>query len=382
MIVAYNPYLVFLSVVIAVQASYVGLRLATQLNMSDGTFRRGVLVGAALSLATGIWGMHFVGMLAIKLPFVVDYAVLPTLFSFLACVLVVGLALLAASLWLLNWWTLAGASLVMGLGIVTMHYIGMSALHAAAHLEHSILSIVLSILVSVLASGLALWLAFGQSSRRPPLIVSALTLGIAISGMHYLAMDGLVIHPMAMAEMAPESFVSPDMLAAIVAVVAFLVSGLFILMLIPDRRQSKRDISLAEASFAALVLPEQDVVLSPNAAASGRGTLPVHRDGILQVIDLDDVVSVQANAHYTHVSNGTNKLFCPLSITEAEERLKDRRFMRVHRSHIVNLDKVGALRKTVDSVMIEMDSQGRVSVPVSRSKVSELKNRLASPNWK
>jgi DNA-binding LytR/AlgR family response regulator len=94
-------------------------------------------------------------------------------------------------------------------------------------------------------------------------------------------------------------------------------------------------------------------------------------------LEIGDVFAIHANAHYTHIFNGKGKLFCPLSISEVEEQLKDGRFMRVHRSHIINLDKIGTVRKTVDSVVIEFASPARLSVPVSRSKVVELKSRIA-----
>jgi len=377
MIVEHNPYLVVLSVLVAIQASYVGLSLAKRLNSSDGVLRRGLLAGSALSLATGIWGMHFVGMLAIKLPFVIDFGVLPTLLSLLACVLVVALALLATCLWYLTWLTLAGASLVMGLGIVTMHYIGMMALHSAAHLDHEPLSIILSILISVLASALALWLAFGQS-RRPPLIVSASVLGLAISGMHYVAMAGTTLHPLPGNEMAMATAVSPDFLAVIVAFVAFVVSGVFILMLLPDRRPPEGAVLAGAVAVpsAPISAAQPEDAFALGMPVTTRDTLPVHRDGVLHTLEIGDVFAIHANAHYTHIFNGTGKLFCPLSISEVEEQLKDSRFMRVHRSHIINLDKIRTLRKTVDSVVIELASPSRLSVPVSRSKVSELKSRI------
>ena len=74
-----------------------GLSLAVQVGEAAGVRRRLLLAGAAFSLAVAIWSMHFVGMLAARLPFPVDYLVLPTLLSFLVCVIVVGAAVFAAS---------------------------------------------------------------------------------------------------------------------------------------------------------------------------------------------------------------------------------------------------------------------------------------------
>src|ERR1700680_2464190 len=95
--VAYGPWLVLLSIVMAIQGAYVGLSLAVQIGAAAGMRRRLLLVGAALSLAIAIWTMHFVGMLAARMPFPVDYLVFPTLLSFLVCVVVVGAAVYAVS---------------------------------------------------------------------------------------------------------------------------------------------------------------------------------------------------------------------------------------------------------------------------------------------
>ena len=73
MLMSHNLLLVALSLIVSIQASYVGLSLSIRVPEADGAFRRLLLAGAALSLATGIWGMHFVGMLALKVPFNVDF---------------------------------------------------------------------------------------------------------------------------------------------------------------------------------------------------------------------------------------------------------------------------------------------------------------------
>src|SRR5882757_9804788 len=95
--VSYEPWLVLLSIAVAVQGAYVGLSLALQTKDAVGMRRRFLLAGAAFSLAIAIWSMHFVGMLAARVPFPVDFLVFPTLLSFLVCVIVVGIAVFAIS---------------------------------------------------------------------------------------------------------------------------------------------------------------------------------------------------------------------------------------------------------------------------------------------
>lgn len=375
MLMSHNLLLVALSLIVSIQASYVGLSLSIRVAEADGAFRRLLLAGAALSLATGIWGMHFVGMLALNLPFNVDFMVLPTLLSFLACVLVVAIALVGASLWPLTRTTLVAASIIMGSGISLMHYLGMSALHAAAHLEHNSLFVAMSIALGITASGFALWLAFSEG-KRPPLFISAITLGIAISGMHYIAMAGLTLHPLTEAAAPIVHAFSTDILAVIVAVVAFIVSGLFILTLIPDRRAV-----VPGGLVASTPLPAQAAEVNTSRKATEHVVpalvLPIERDGVLQTIDIADIVAVHANSHYTYVSNGTTNLFCSLSITEVEESLDPHIFMRVHRSHIINLGHISVIRKSIDSGIAEMAGPLRQAVPVSRTKLAELKRRVA-----
>ena len=96
MTVPHEPWLVVLSMAIAVQGSFVGLSLARALDHAEGFRRRLVLAAASLTLATGVWSMHFVAMLAADFPSAIDYLVLPTLVSFLICVIVVGIGVYAA----------------------------------------------------------------------------------------------------------------------------------------------------------------------------------------------------------------------------------------------------------------------------------------------
>ena len=151
------------------------------------------LPGAAFSLAVAIWTMHFVGMLAARIPFPVDYLVFPTLLSFLVCVLVVGVAVFAISSGPFSVPRLILSACLMGVGIFTMHYIGMTALHASAHMEHAP-----PLCRGEPGSSPLLhpdW-RFGSRPvevRRPPLILSSVVFGIAVSGMHYTAMAGMTL---------------------------------------------------------------------------------------------------------------------------------------------------------------------------------------------
>ena len=238
--VTYEAWLVLLSIVMAIQGAYVALSLSLQIAGATGTRRRLLLAGATVSFAVAIWTMHFVGMLAVRLPFQVDYLVLPTLLSFLVCAIVVGGAVYATSSGPLTLLRLTLSSCLMGGGIFAMHYLGMSALDASTHMIHNPIYVAASMAIAIAASGLALWLATGRAWRAP-LILSAAAFGMAISGMHYTAMTGVTLYPFVTAASAAPAL-STDLLAIVVAVVAFCVSGIFFLLLLPDSARVEQQV--------------------------------------------------------------------------------------------------------------------------------------------
>jgi NO-binding membrane sensor protein with MHYT domain len=387
--VAYEPWLVLLSIVMAIQGAYVGLSLSVQIADATGMRRRMLLAGSAFSLAVAIWTMHFVGMLAVRLSFPVDYLVFPTLLSFLVCAIVVGVAVYATSSGPLTPLRLMLSACLMGGGIFSMHYLGMSALHASAHMTHAQLFVAASLGVAIAASGLALWLAAGRGGR-PPLVLSAIAFGIAVSGMHYTAMEGVKLFPhVAATSTAPA--LSTDLLAIVVAVVAFCVSGIFLLFLVPDRAAAAIpepagiDVP-AMASAVAEAVTNPDLGRGSAAPLGGAGGpprrfarhLPVERDGATQFVAVDSVVAVHANAHYTYLFNGNDRLFCPLAISDVEQRLDDSRFIRVHRSHIVNIERVIGYKRSGDNELVEMQAAEHYAVPVSRSRIGSLRSRVAA----
>jgi hypothetical protein len=293
----------------------------------------------------------------------------------------------------------------MGGGIFAMHYIGMSALDASTYMIHDPVYVAASMAIAIAASGLALWLATGRGGR-PPLILSAVAFGIAVSGMHYTAMTGVSLYSyVATSSGAPA--LSPDLLAIVVAVVAFCISGIFLLLLLPD---SGRSPAHAEAGARGESQPgavaEMAAVHSMVPAAAGvggespefgRGTysplggagapprrfarhLPIERDGGTHFLAVEQVVAVHANAHYTYIFDGNDKLFCPLAIGDVESRLDNSRFVRVHRSHIVNIDRVIGYKRSGDNELVEMAAPHHYLVPVSRSRIGSLKSRVATLN--
>jgi NO-binding membrane sensor protein with MHYT domain len=399
--VTYEAWLVLLSIVMAIQGAYVALSLSLQIAGATGTRRRLLLAGATVSFAVAIWTMHFVGMLAVRLPFQVDYLVLPTLLSFLVCAIVVGGAVYATSSGPLTLLRLTLSSCLMGGGIFAMHYLGMSALDASTHMIHNPIYVAASMAIAIAASGLALWLATGRAWRAP-LILSAAAFGMAISGMHYTAMTGVTLYPFVTAASAAPAL-STDLLAIVVAVVAFCVSGIFFLLLLPDSARVEQQMlavaaaepaaQAGDAAVAVVPAPGSETAASVELGRGGYGPLggagspqrfarhlPIERDGKTHFLAVEQVVAVHANAHYTYIFDGNDKLFCPLAIGDVESRLDDRHFVRVHRSHIVNITRVVGYRRSGDNELVEMAGATPSLVPVSRSRIGSLKSRVASLN--
>jgi diguanylate cyclase len=373
--IAHDPWLVALSILIAMLGGYVGLGLAVKVRETAGLRRRWLLAGGAWALALGIWTMHFTGILAAEFPVGVVYRVFPTLLSFLLCVLVVGVAVFLVSLEAAGLWKVAAGALTMGAGIVTMHFVGMSALTGTLHQHHDQGYMAASALIAVAVSGGVLWLIVTRR-RHPPVALSAAGFGLAVSGMHYTAMAGMAVTADAAAP-AEGLVMSAGSLAIIVAILAFTISGCFLLFLVPEPREKAAAPADEATGPLAAGLP---AALAPpaNRNAPLLGALPVEREGTRTTIPVGEVRSIQANAHYTLVFDGRREYLSPWSISEAETQLDSQSFMRVHRSHLVALSHVRALRRERDGGVVELDGGEVRTIPVSRARYNELRVRLGA----
>jgi diguanylate cyclase (GGDEF)-like protein len=189
----YDPWVVVTSFLIAAFASYVALDLAKRVRTQEQGVAQAWWAFGSLAMGTGIWCMHFVGMLALSLPIAIGFDHLATLASWVAAVLVSAVALYVASRGTLRWHRLALGSLAMGAGICAMHYIGMASLDMSPAIVWDPLLIAISAAIAVGASAAALTIFFwlrSVHSRHGVLyqVVAALIMGAAISGMHYTGM--------------------------------------------------------------------------------------------------------------------------------------------------------------------------------------------------
>ncbi len=191
----YEPWLVAMSVGVAIFASTMGLHVAWQAGRTQHLITRRVMILAgSAALGTGVWAMHFLGMLAFRLCTPVDFAAGWTMFSFLPALgaAYVALSLLSRPDFDRPLVVVGGA--LMGAGIGVMHYAGMAGMQLAALLRYDFSTFGLSLAVAMVLSIMALGLRFGLDARLQahPFVITLISgsfMGAAISGMHYTGMS-------------------------------------------------------------------------------------------------------------------------------------------------------------------------------------------------
>ena len=198
----YNYNLVALSYCIAVLASYVALDLTERLRAKENprSMQLQLLLGGAFAMGAGIWSMHFIGMLAFVMPMPMQYDIFWTALSMVVAIIASGFALfILRKENSLSYMALGG--ILIGLGIASMHYIGMYAMEGHVTIHYLPSLFIVSILVAIFAAEAALWLALRISRghfRKHHLfnkIVGAAVMGAAICGMHYTGMAAAVFTP-------------------------------------------------------------------------------------------------------------------------------------------------------------------------------------------
>ena len=189
---SYSPSLVFISLCVAILASYTALDLAGRIATARGRTVYLWMSGGALAMGFGVWSMHFIGMLALELPLDLGYDLGLTLWSLLVAILSSGFALWVVSQPRLPALQLMFGALVMGAGISAMHYSGMAALRMQPGIDYDPTLVALSLVIAVGASAAALSIAFRLRRHTPYVHLvragASIIMGLAIVGMHYTGM--------------------------------------------------------------------------------------------------------------------------------------------------------------------------------------------------
>lgn len=191
----YNLYIVALSIVIAVLASYSALTVVGKVSYSDGRARLFWLAVGSIVMGSGVWSMHFIGMLSFNMGMQMHYDFRLTIISMAASVFSAFIAFFITAPRKVNSYHIAAGGFIMGSGIVAMHYIGMEAMKMPASIKYDPVWWIVSAAIALLASYAALFLFMRLRNRKAsPLVkwAAALAMGMAICGMHYAGMKASI----------------------------------------------------------------------------------------------------------------------------------------------------------------------------------------------
>ncbi len=232
---SYNPIWVIISVLLAILASYAALSASNRIkDLHSTTSRLTWALISALTLGVGIWSMHFIGMLALNLPCVIEYDTFITLISIVPAILAGGAALGIA-------WhgetrlSIGVRSVLLGAGIGTMHYTGMAAMRLDGFVRYDPSLFALSIFVAIALSYLALYVKVSLKKRHDAL--AAVILGAAVSGMHYTAMTAAYFVRGDGAALPSTVFTTNTLAIAVALTTAFLALGALALAAISRNRE-------------------------------------------------------------------------------------------------------------------------------------------------
>lgn len=372
---SHNTLLVVASLLVATMAGFTGLSLTKGLSERSVAHRKILIALAAIALGGGIWSMHFVAMLGLQLPILFYYDAAITLASALIAILVVGSALLILHFWKRTRSTLALAGMIVGLGVLAMHYLGMSAMELCQP-KYSPLGIALAVVSSCVLNIAAFSVAYGQRTQRN-IIVGTLFFGCAVFAVHFIAISGTdFIAVDVLSEVGP--LISNDVMAIGVVLSSFVLCGAFLLtavtFLAPVQPQLAQNAASPPQGPRVQSVAE-DAAKEPEVAVATK-QIPYEQEGRTFFLDPQDVAAIRAEGHYTHLYTATDKLFCAWSITEAEKRLKAGVFIKAHRSYLINPSFVTGFERLKDNGVCHFEVASLSKVPVSRSRLRIIREAL------
>ncbi|MGB7845985.1 MAG: MHYT domain-containing protein [Candidatus Acidiferrum sp.] len=238
------------SVLIAIAASYAALDVAGRVSAAKGLARLVWLVSGSTAMGIGIWAMHIKGMLAFHLPVPVEYHWPTLLAALLVAIFASGVALHVAGQEKMGWVNALTGSVILGGGIVGLHYIAMGAMRLPAITRYSPFLVTLSVLFAILFSLVALLMAFDLREetrwtvRRK--VGSATVMGAAICAMHYTGMAAASFFPASLPDLSHAVNISPLGNNAIAGVTLIVLATAMVTSLV-DRRFHAQTLQLALA---------------------------------------------------------------------------------------------------------------------------------------
>ncbi|MET0961784.1 MAG: EAL domain-containing protein [Noviherbaspirillum sp.] len=247
---SYHTGLVLLSVFIAMTAAYTALNLAGRVTQTEGRTSLAWLAGGAVAMGSGIWSMHFIGMLAYSLPIRLSYDLNITLLSLLAAIAVSAFALFVVTRKTMTASHLVSGGVLMGVGICGMHYMGMHALRMDPAIHYDTAGLAASVAIAIGASIAGLWLAFtlrGAQSGREQMkkAGAAVLIGLAIIAMHYTGMEAARFDPNSICMV--KGGVDNGWLASVVGLASLSLLTITLLLSVVDARLAARTAGLVRS---------------------------------------------------------------------------------------------------------------------------------------
>lgn len=225
----YRPHLVAISFALAFIGSLIALMVTRRIRHKDGSVHRTAALTAGVALGgIGVWSMHFVGMVALKLDVASSYGIVESAVSLIAAVLCTSAALVVVSKAPKELPRILTAGLLLGLGVAGMHYLGMYGMKIGGYINWDMRTVALSVLIAVAAGTAALWLAF-NTRHFGSRIGAALLMATAVCAMHYTGMGAaefICTTPNRYATVQGTGLVSSLGLGSVVAACAFAMAML------------------------------------------------------------------------------------------------------------------------------------------------------------
>jgi PAS domain S-box-containing protein len=309
----YSPWLVLLSVGVAIATAYTSLGLTVRLNLVRGPAVKYWLGGGAVSMGIGVWSMHFIGMLAFHPPIPLAYDIPITLVSVLPAMGAYGLALFVVWRGRATPATFLGASGSIGAGISIMHYTGMAALRMDPPISYDPALFAASILLAVFIAMGALAILFRlralqarQAGVRLYKLGGAVLMGLAISTMHYTGMAAARFVPGSVSLALPNG-VDSVALAIMIAMATFMILILALTISVYDARLADQNaLMVARLKSANDALQAQAQQLE--AAMAWARESEARKSATLDAA-IDCIISIDIQGHIVDFNPAAEKTF-------------------------------------------------------------------------
>lgn len=375
--ISHNFGLVMASFVVALVAGFTGLTLTKDLSQKTIGQRKFAIALASVALGGGIWSMHFVAMLGLQMPVLFYYDSAVTLASALMAILIVGAALILLHFTDRTPAIVTIAGGLVALGVLAMHYLGMAGLQLCRAV-YTWPGLLIAASSAFVLCILAFWAAYGARSNRN-ILLGTLCFGLAVFAVHFVAIAGTrFVQTPSFNELGP--VMSNEVLALGVIFSSFVIFGAFlwvsVTFLVPSG-----------AGMAGPSATPQTRPLDLNKDTGGRDgdtptfpgkpmRIPCEKDGNTMFIDAESVAFIRAEGHYTQIYTADAKHFCVWPITEAAKRLTPYGFLKVHRSYLLNPSHVLNFERLKDTGLCRFAAANLPPVPISRSHLKEVRDVL------